>query len=189
MSMIHKAYEFDWEIFSTELLDIIEVAFKQQKITAIEEFIDSNYEKLTNMWDEEPLKKDWLAGKNDWRTGFSVKDQTGNEYSIEQLILNYADVALTKYYDYVDGDNGIADDWCRYNDALNPEQKHALLGDVIKVNGLEFDPGGMGTYFQSREQALKSYEILKGLSYEELSAYVQLLAKVVENGKGVLVTF
>lgn len=73
--------------------------------------------------------------------------------------------------------------------ALDDEGRRALLGEPFGPDGHEFDPGRMGSYFQTSETVAKSIGILRHAQRAELNRYLALLEKAREAGKGVYVTF
>ena len=135
------------------------------------------------MWDEEPLN-------TNWRETIELIDPISQEARpIEQIIQQYADIALTKYYDFIDGDYGLMEDWLELSDKLSQAQQFALLGSEIIINQTSVDPGGMGTYFQNPHHVINSSTVLQDVHYPQLDEFKSLLDSAIKNNKGLMVTF
>lgn len=163
MSMQHRAFEFNWNAFRLEILDTLQDLESEGVVKRLSEFIDNNIESLTDPYEGEPLDKDW-------------RDllETGE-------VIELADFALTKYYD-VNSDFGLADLWLSVEGNLSKQAKSALLGQSIDG----FDPGCMGSYFQSGDQLQQSVSVL---SRECSDMFPDFLSELKCKSKGLYVTF
>jgi len=72
----------------------------------------------------------------------------------------------------------------RIEEALSPEGRGALLGIAIGPAANLFDPGGMGSYFQTPHEVARSLKILRAVP--QLGEYCEGLARAVNNSRGLL---
>ena len=109
MSIVHQAYLFDYRRFETELADTLYAALERDDVRALRAFIQRHLHELTDFETEEPPSKDWEE---------RMEEELQN--SGASKVQWFADLALTKYYDFTDS-LGLDYSW----DAL-----HAYLGTV-----------------------------------------------------------
>jgi hypothetical protein len=133
-------------------------------------FVDSNLDRCANPHEGAGLDANW-------RAGLGAAD-----------VQEVADFALTAFYD-PSADCGIAEDWLSLSETLTPEAQAALLGSSLRVHEVSFDPGRMGSYFQTAAEAERSLAVLSSATSEHLQAYVSLLREAVRSGRGLYVTF
>ena len=74
-------------------------------------------------------------------------------------------------------------------DRLSPEAKPCLLGAPFGPPGNLFDPGRMGSYFQDSAEAIRSRDVLRKLSFSDLSSFLTCLEQAAASGRGLYVTF
>ncbi len=163
MSMEHKAFEFDWNSFESELLAIFRHLDTKDAEVLLESFINKNIDFLTDPYEGNPLDTNW---RDNLEAG-----------GVQEL----ADIALTKYYD-VKTDFGLANHWLSIECNVSVDAKCSLLGEPIAG----FDPGYMGSYFQSSEQLKNSVSVLSRECIEIIPDFVSELKTIT---KGVYVTF
>jgi hypothetical protein len=168
--MCHKAYILDSVAFSAELRPLLEDSLAANDATALMAFVDAQREHLTLPWEATPLPANW---RDDLEQG-----------DVQEV----GDIALTKYYD-ADDDCGIQEHWRDVHEGLAPEVGAALLGEPLEANGGVFDPGRMGSYFQTPEGVRRSARLLQGARQPELGPFHALLSRAEANGKGLYVTF
>lgn len=179
MGMDHKAYVFDYENFQNELAPILESALKANSNAGIMKFISDNFDELKDPYEGEPLADDW-------------EDSLGN-----RDLQEYADYALTKYYD--PGEYfGMSDHWHHTYDKLSAEQKTATLGVAFGTEPHLFDPGRQGSYFQSPQLVLTNVKLIEkaldsekmdDIDLESLETYLSTLQEAADSKLGVYVTF
>jgi len=167
--MEHKAFAFDYNSFDNELCPLLERALESGDPAAIAAFIDENRTRCTDPYEGEALNEKW-------RDALSAGD-----------VHEYGDLALTAYYD-VTQPEGIGYLWSEISDNLPEKAKVSLLGSPVG-SAVCFDPGRMGSYFQTPEDVRYSLAILAKLHLSELSGYLMLLQRCASENLGVYVTF
>lgn len=165
MSIKHKAFVFDYRAFERELMPLLVQSLEMNDASRLFEFVEANQTDLVDPYEGEPLN-------DDWRSMLEVEDphQVG-------------DFALTKYYDPVT-DIGIGSEWMSLVDTV----RDLVLGKPIGPRSNPFDPGKMGSYFQSPEDVAAAYEAVKrtsGVSHDAVLFYERAL----RDPKGLYVTF
>jgi hypothetical protein len=170
MSMQHRAYAFDWSAFVAELLPTLVRALAADDGRPLADFNDANRSELSDPYEGDPLPEDWRALL-----------ESGDTQEL-------ADFALTRYYRPGD-DHGVGSGWLAVIDALPPEAASALLGKPVGPEGCWFDPGRMGSYFQSPSEVADSSEILGVVDLPDIWEFRRLLADCVGKRLGVYVTF
>ncbi len=177
MSMEHKAYQFDYEEFSNELLPILDLALSLNDCSQIASFVDNYREALTDPNEGEPLGEKW-------------RDLI-ETYDVHQ----FGDFALTKYYQ-PSNDEGLADTWKMVDDELAAAfgaGQVSVLGHTVGPKQELFDPGKMGAYFQSPDAVAAGLAKIRVLDREIMTVGIdswrQVLGRAVEQGKGLYVTF
>lgn len=166
MSFDHKAFEFNWQAFSDEMLPWLSDALAADDCERLSAFLDANASACRNPYDGEPLSLDW-------RAMLEVGD-------VQEL----ADFALTKYYDPTD-DHGLSDAWMELDEALPADMRAALLGQAIAG----FDPGRQGSYFLAPADAMKSGDLLQNAQVPCLREFASFVTQAARTGHGVYVTF
>ncbi len=161
--MEHKAYEFDWDNFNSELRPLLEQSISNDQNENLYSFINKNIEDLTDPYEGEPLDKDW--------------EEQLETKSTQEL----GDFALTKYYDVTE-EYGLGDNWLPLQEEIPQNIINALLG--ASITG--FDPGCYGSYFQSSNQRKENAELLSASNIELIKEFSSYLTKL---NKGVYVTF
>ena len=170
MSMCHKAYALSHSSFVAELGPVLYEALRTGRDAGLRCFIESNLSSLTFPWEGQPLPADWSSV-------LEYNDVHG-----------VGDLALTKYYD-AEGDAGLQEHWMTIEIGLSESARRCLLGPPFGPAGTLFDPGRMGSYFQSAEEAVRSRAALVGHEQPGLEPFLALLDEVVSSGKGLYVTF
>jgi len=166
MSFDHKAFEFDWQAFSAEMLPWLNDVLAANDCKRLAAFVDANIVACRSPYDGELLSPSWQEML-----------ETGDAQEI-------ADFALTKYYD-PSLDHGLGDAWAELEDALPASMKIALLGQALP----HFDPGRQGSYFSTPADATKSGALLNHIEFPALREYCNFLERASGNGFGVYVTF
>jgi hypothetical protein len=170
MTMEHKAFAFDWIKFECELLRTVVKSLVKNDRQLLECFVDSQRDKLTDPYEGNSLSRSW-------RDQLQVGD-------VQEL----ADFAITKYYRPSD-DIGLGSKWTCIADVLAVAPRKALLGECVGPQERVFDPGRMGSYFQSPLQLNKSFLVLKETHFLELSGYCNALEECTARQLGLYVTF
>ncbi len=179
MTMEHKAYVFDYQAFEVQLGASLYEALLANNVTALADFITRNVGVLKDPLEGQPLTASW-------------------EELLEQRdVQEYGDIALTKFYD--PGNNiGLRYNWQKAQDALSKYLKGRLspvLGSPLGPPNNYFDPGRMGTYFQSPKQVETNLSLLESVAQQELNvlttvdAVRRMLKLAVDVDRGLYVTF
>jgi hypothetical protein len=132
MTMEHKAFVFDTKAFDLEVRPVLERALSDGDTRGLVDFIRGNVDVLKDPYEGEPLNENW-------ENSLQVRDPH-----------QYGDFALTKYYDPRQ-DIGLGRDWEEVQSLLLAEigTDLPILGRPIGPPNSLFDPGKMGSYFQS----------------------------------------
>jgi hypothetical protein len=167
--MSHKAYAFDWDAFDFGLAPVLLAALEANDGTELAEFIDREREQLTDPYVGNPLPEDW-------RGLLEAGD-------VQEL----ADFALTRYYRARE-EHGVGSAWLGLSESLAEDQSQSLLGVPFGVGGRLFDPGRLGSYFQSPAVACESLAALDGVAAEDVRPFRELLAECAARRLGLYVT-
>jgi hypothetical protein len=166
MSLSHKAFAFDWSAFELELAPQLKLGLQRGDTELLEGFIEAHRKSLRDPYEGEPLPEDW---RNLLEAG-----------DIQEL----ADFALTRYY-LPSADFGVGEEWSVLSEMASEAERHAMLGSAFE----SFDPGRMGSYFQSSRIAAASLQILGTLGDGPSEVFKDGLRKAVNSGLGIYVTF
>lgn len=178
MSFEHKAFAFDYRSFIGELKPLLEKALAENDIDSLKSFIDENL----------PLLKDPYEGNSlddSWEDMIEAKE-----------VHQYGDFAITKYYDPA-ADIGLGYEWENIQKLLlkeSPSLASNVLGFPIGIAPNYFDPGKMGSYFQTPELVKNNIEVLcklleeKGAEVSKLFPLFEMLKKI-ELDEGLYITF
>ena len=175
MAMEHKAFSFDFPAFDSELRPILEGALSSADCMSLVRFMEKHLNELADPYEGEPLDDDW-------------------ESLIEQAdVHQYGDFALTKYYDPT-ADIGLGPAWDEIQEAIHGHPnltESPILGSVLGPQDQPFNPGKMGSYFQSEEQVKKNRQFLIALANDSdaFQEAIDMLAQAEEANKGLYVTF
>jgi hypothetical protein len=156
MSMDHKAFAFDWNSFERDLLPILIGSLASGDGESIRAFIQEHRKRLLDPYEGNPLPDDWISLL-----------ETGD---VQEL----SDFALTLYY-HPSEDQGVGPAWSQLVQQLPTEIQASLLGDPIGTTTGRFDPGRMGSYFQTPEQVQDSIRALSENGRSDLAHYRRLL--------------
>lgn len=194
MSMEHKAFVFDTEIFHSTIEPVMKASVAD--IEVARRYICDNYSTLQSPYTGDDLDADW-------QTQFG-------ELTIQECF----DILLTACYD-VNDDMGLGYMWDAVNEIVGQldileEPQVAVLGREVVVNGVTVDPGGMGLGLveshevedildrltEGRDEA-ETIEELDDEVYdtepdEWMEAYDDLCAiydEALQQGRGILFTF
>jgi hypothetical protein len=176
--MEHKAFLFNYQSFDRELRAVLEDALRSGDHGSLVSFINAHLVDLRDPYEGEPLGANWEA---------LIETQDPHQFG---------DFALTKYYNPT-ADIGVAAAWenlqelIAKNDPLLAESP--ILGSTIGPKDNAFDPGKMGSYFQSAQQVRQSQSYLLNLAKEKpaevLSGALAMLQEAADAGTGLYVTF
>lgn len=178
MSIEHKAFIFDYEMFELELKDILELAIDSNDSTGLKQFIDLNINDITDPYEGERLSENWY------------------EMLESENAQHYGDFALTKFYNPTE-DIGLGYEWIKIEDMLsnNIGESISILGKPIGKIDNYFDPGKMGSYFQSLSMLVNSRNeiiLLKKNNkklFEILVPVIQMFDSAIRSEKGLYVSF
>lgn len=180
MSFEHKAFIFDFDSFDSELRPLLENSLRSGNIEPLRCFIISNRKLLVDPYEGDALDDDWED---------MIEDKDAHQYG---------DFALTKYYSPKD-DQGLGVKWADLQEIISNRGKlniSPFLGAPVGVDDEFFDPGKMGSYFQTTNEvseSLKKIQEIKGELadnlLEDLEKYESFLGQTSLVGKGVYVTF
>jgi hypothetical protein len=164
MSMSHKAFEISWSEFERELLPVLTRALGSGETRELELFVENNSGSCSDPNDGLPIGENWVDALGDLQA--------------------LGDIALTKYYSPAE-DFGLGEEWSSIDSEIPKTARVALLGNALKSGNVAFDPGLMGSYFQSPGQVVASLESLVGIERPSLYCFVDLLNRAKANGNGV----
>jgi hypothetical protein len=106
----------------------------------------------------------------------------------------YGDFAVTKYYQPSE-DIGLGNNWQGIQEMISGDPtlvESPILGTPLGPEGNRFDPGKMGSYFQSPQQVRQNLHYLVRLTKQtnaELSEAVEMLRQAADAKEGLYVTF
>jgi hypothetical protein len=179
MSIEHKAFIFEYEKFSSELKETLEDALSSGSHSALRAFIVREKKQLKDPYEGEPLGEDW--------------EEMIGEADPEQ----YGDICLTKYYE-PSIDIGLGDDWEQVESELKNLGLNSgcvLFGLPIQGGSRNFDPGKIGSYFQSPKEVDANLAlILKYVSKSKdlkiiFNGLIEMLGAANSKNLGLYVTF
>lgn len=180
MSFEHKAFIFDFSAFTRELKPLLESSLCSGDFDKVRNFIVDNKSVLVDPYEGEPLGETWED---------MIEDRD---------IHQYGDFALTKYYSPTD-DQGLGGEWETFQESISNFRKldfSPFLGLPLGVDGNFFDPGKMGSYFQTEDEVGESLIKIKEVDWElgnelldSLKGYTELLERAAREKKGIYVTF
>lgn len=154
-----------------ELAPLLWQALSTGETTALSAFVDAHLKTCSSPYDGSELDIGW---RNTLESG-----------DLQEI----ADFALTKYYDPT-SDCGLSTSWLALDGTLPSVARNALLGTFFgPSNEVLFDPGRMGSYFQSPDQVRISLSSLEPLEHAGTSEFVRFLNVVVAEGRGLYITF
>jgi hypothetical protein len=179
MSMSHKAYAFDRSAFERDKLHgLLPGALSADDPAELARYIEAHRTELKDPYEGAPLPEDW-------------QDMLGN-----RDVQEYGDFALTRFYDPAE-DWGVGDAWMAIDRRLPEADQAALLGSPFGPLGAYFDPGCLGSYFQTPPQVVASLDRVRRSPWpdleddprESLKRFEALLARCTESGSGLYITF
>jgi hypothetical protein len=178
MSLNHKAFVFDYHLFQRELRPMLEAALASGAVAPLRQFMKENLPYLKDPDEGTPLEEGW--------------EQRLETRDVDQ----YGDIALTKYYS-PDLDGGIGSAWAELDVCLAAMNlASSTLGATIGNGQGRFDPGKIGSYFQSPDDVHRNLKALREASAEmpaellpSLSSFITLLQNAMEKRAGLYVTF
>ncbi|PSB58491.1 hypothetical protein C7B77_04495 [Chamaesiphon polymorphus CCALA 037] len=169
--MAHKAYAFDWKAFEQdELFIILPRSLECDDVLSLVRYIQLHYAQLKDPYEGEPL------------------DETWQEILENKDVHEYADFTLTRFYD-PDRDLGIGEEWIEIDESLSECNRSILLGFPLCSKNNVFDPGRMGSYFQTPERVLDSLRNVRELKIDALESFQTLLEDCSQRRLGLYVTF
>ena len=175
--MEHKAFLFDYSTFDQELRVILENALASGDCSVLTSFINRQLDSL-----RDPYEGDRLD--SEWQSLIETKDAH-----------QYGDFALTKYYDPLT-DIGLGMSWEFVQQYITKDRTLSaspILGETIGPETNTFDPGKMGSYFQSAQQVqehLKHFlQDHRAIHSQQLRDALEMLTQAVNENKGLYVTF
>jgi hypothetical protein len=180
MAVEHRAFLFDWDGFNQDLRVILEPALYSGEVDELVAFIRLHLVDL-----RDPYKGVQLDGT--WESQLRFRD-------VQEL----GDYALTDYYD-PRHDVGLGIDTDRLvglYDAfgINPAFGMVpILGAILGPDDNPFDPGRLGSYFQTPEHVVGNHLYLTNRSREmdvlELEIGLRMLKQAVDANRGLYITF
>jgi len=168
--MDHKAYRLDWRVFDVIVRPVLENALADNDPSTLIELIESDIGSFKDPYEGEALSTVWLS--------------TLENRGVHEI----GDFALTRCYDPREN-FGLSHAWMQIDDALPIAIRPALLGQALGPCGCVFDPGRQGSYFQSPSELKQSLKLLKRYSQHVPAEYLERLALVAADDRGLYVTF
>jgi hypothetical protein len=144
VSMNHNAFVFDCASFEAELRPLLIETLATNESLRLVAWIEANRLSLVDPYEGKKLVPNWEM-----------------ELSKPDVHL-YGDIALTKYYDPTDS-IGLDDSWQDVGETLKAHglREEIILGTPVGMKDRLFDPGGMGSYFQSQETVVANQRNLE----------------------------
>ncbi|ROL70990.1 hypothetical protein BK634_07525 [Pseudomonas chlororaphis] len=180
MSYEHKAFIFDIDGFNRELKPLLEGSLRSGNIDQVRDFIISNKQSLVDPYEG-------FALEDDWEDMIESKD-----------VHQYGDFALTKYYSPTD-DRGLGLWWSVSQELFSDESKlrfSPFLGVPLGSDENFFDPGKMGSYFQTQNEVSESLSKVLEVegkvpddALEAVREFKKMLEQAIDEKKGVYITF
>ena len=178
MSMLHRAFAFDYAAFRDQLRPLLLRALETNDPSELCGFIDANLNLLVDPYDGEPLVKNWR--------------EMLEHGDVQEL----GDFALTKYYDG-DLDIGLDVDWKAIGELLEKSgsSQAITLGTPLGTPEAAFDPGRQGAYFQTAADVAEGLASLQTLLQaqpslaSELAPLQGMLQQSARSRRGLYVTF
>ena len=168
--MQHKAFAFDWTSFDRDLHAILVSALQDAEASHLVRFIDDNLDFIRDPYEGERLQPDW-------------KTQLQNVDDVQEL----GDFALTRYY-APDSDAGIGGAWLDLDESIE-QLRDKMLGHAIGPPDNLFDPGRMGSYFQTPALVAELSVGVQRVAHPYFVDFQTMLQGAVVNGSGLYVTF
>lgn len=177
--MDHKAFAFDHRGFAEGLRGQLLEAMRTGDCEPLRALIDREPSAYQHPDEPGPLDPEWesIIGTND--------------------VHALGDVALTKYYEPMD-DIGVDGDWMALDDILVRFGMRALLlGEPLgsREAGGYFDPGKMGSYFQTEADVRSNLRRLDEARrqhpdlVEKTRSVRAMLERAAQAGRGIYATF
>ncbi len=172
MGMEHKAFVFRYDEFERELRPLLEDALARDSVEGLVAFIKADPASFRDPYEGDPLT-------DNWEDLLETKD-----------VHQYGDFALTKYYN-PSADIGLGQSWVTTQELLerNLGTSAPVLGRAIEFRDRVFDPGKMGSYFQSEQDVRHNLAAVEGMAGRDLESLAALLRKAADDGAGLYVTF
>jgi hypothetical protein len=177
--MEHKAYVFDWWSFVNTLGSDLYESLRSGDLRDLITFIEDKLDLLKDPYEGERLDMSW-------RDMLQAKDAH-----------EYGDFALTSFYDPT-RNIGLGYEWQTIQELVDHHISNAsliVLGTPFGPESNYFDPGKMGTYFQSPSQACDNLLRVENLVQrtpdlaKPLKKLVGMLQQPVAVEQGLYVTF
>ena len=151
MSMNYKANMFDYDRFQNELGSALYEALETNISEPLIRFIDENIKILKTPLEGKLLDTSWRSLRSSW------------------TVQNYGDFAITKFYDPKSGIM-IGPLWLPIDDFLHTklgDNTPILFGEPFGPESNYFDPGVMGSYFQSAQEVQTNFLLLHDLTHDD----------------------
>jgi len=170
--MEHKAFAFDYDGFERELRPLLQGALVSESPESLVAFIKRDLARFCDPYEGDQLQ-------DDWENLVEAKD-----------VHQYGDFALTKYYNPA-ADIGLGSEWEEIRVVVERElgTSASVLGRTLAAQGRVFDPGKMGSYFQSRLDIERNIAQLERLDEPRLKPLAMMLDKARAARTGLYVTF
>ncbi len=171
--MEHKAFLFNYRMFETELKPGLETSLGIGDCAWLKSFIDRNLDELSDPYEGEGLAPGW-------------------EDLIEHSDAHqYGDFALTKYYSPAE-DIGLGYGWQASHErfaGLVRRNESPVLGITVGQPQCVFDPGKVGSYFQSERMVIENLAAVASVLGQGGQELIRILQSAVDAKKGLYVTF
>lgn len=185
MSMEHKAFLFDTQLYHAQLEELLLHCGETDDPQPLAAFIDQNLERMRSPYTADTLDTGWR------------QELTGD--SVQEL----ADFALTLCYD-PEADIGMGPDWedlcyAMEDIGLDGDSEYYFVGGEIQSGSFVLDPGGMGFGIIEPEDIPLIYDELERFypqfarDEEELAESYRTLMEIYEtarsHSRGLMLTF
>jgi hypothetical protein len=163
MSIVHKAWPFDYDAFEKEFGPTLESALVTGDIGPIRAFIDRFHGNMWDGWEETPLTADWE------RVLLERSQRFGHKNSDAEW---YGDHALTRYYRF-DEEMGLGYSWSvllaylRTVPRVRGVAEDFVMGFPFGPEDHPFDPGKQGTGFMRASFVHSYHRILETTAFPD----------------------
>lgn len=153
MSIYHKAFLFRYDDFEKELAETLYDSLQSREVGQLRNFINLYRASLTDEATEDLLAENW-------------EEEYGRQPDVQQ----YADLALTKYYDLTDS-LGLGEGFDALSEyllivpSLAGRAGGLICGMLFGPKGHRLDPGRMGTGLLSPAEAAGFAKLLAGAKW------------------------
>ena len=161
MSILHKAWPFDYDAFERELAAILFAALETDDVAPLRAFINEHYASMWGGRHAKTLGPDWEE---------SLIAEAERPEHRQYLVQWYGDLAITRYY-HDDEEMGLDYAWdvlhayLRTVPAVRAWANELIRGFPFGPEDRLFDPGRQGTGFLDADTVKECDALLRGTEF------------------------